>query len=924
MATLMVPGLLASALWVGAQPANADPVPGAKEAVPAGTRSPGESVSAQDAAEAEISEAVSKAKSTGKPVPVPSRTTETSTTVVTPEGRFTTEIAAGPVRVRQTDGTWEKIDTRLVKDGNVLRPKVAKADVEFSAGGEVPFARMSRKAGESLALGWTAKLPEPVVEGNRAIYRGVVGASGDLVVRALPTGLRFDVVLRSRPTEPVEVKIPITAEGLTLGESGGRLKVTDGTGSLVAASSTAAMWDAGSPSHRGGRVAPGPRVGKGRAGAITSRVKDTAGGKVMVLKPDASFLNDPATAYPVTVDPSVLLPLNGDTYVNSAFDSNNVSAEYLKAGTEADGEKARVYLKFDTRGLQPPTNAELKLTNVDAPACGATVGAGIQVRRVTSWLDVTTQTWTPQPTNTTDDAVLSTEGSQLGFCGSGQMTWNVTGIVAKWAAGGTPNHGLVLQSPTETTTTNYRVFSSAENTEEFASPPTLTVTSDIPFTPGEGDDPADPGPADFKPGRVDVDTGVWITSGTDVVEDGLITTRSHSAGQRVDITQPNEAVLGPNWRFEPLGGTLGDRLKDFSANGYIQINLSIGTESQRFQADSARPGTFVSTDGGGTLVKNADGTFTQTGTPAGVDYTWAKVGADHLITSVGNADTGMIAVTYDAQGRVSRMASPTATEGTCTTADTPGCSSVTFRYATATTATSTRLGDITGQLKDISYDAAGDPAPVSVVSYAYDTAKRLREVKNLRQLDGEPITTSSYTYDAAGNITRLVTPEEGTWNLSYGAPGKLTAATEETTTSAMALPARCKYASQYLWGKDGCWAGPVPMSYGGKKLQPYWKRTPGNKAVVGVNDDHCTSSPDKPDNYDFRPACDMHDYGYGIIYLDQGWRKSKKYSVDAVFYTTLRDYTCNAYPAKRRPVCRTYASQYYQFVRKYGGGSMKK
>ncbi|MEV6863347.1 DNRLRE domain-containing protein [Streptosporangium subroseum] len=548
--------MLASTLWVGTQPANAEPTPNPNETVSTATNSPGESGQIDNAAKTEISEAVSKAKSTGSSAPVPSKTTETSTTAVTPDGKFTTEITAGPVRIQRADGTWEKIDTRLVKSGNVLRPLVAKADVEFSAGGEAPFARMNREAGKSLALGWATKLPEPVVEGNKATYRAAVGASGDLVVKALPTGLRFDVVLRSRPTGPIEVKIPITAKGLSLGESGGRLKVTDGTDTLVAASSAAAMWDAGSPLHRSSKVAPDSRIGKGRAGAITSRVEDIAGGKVMVLKPDASFLNDPTTAYPVTVDPSVLLPLNGDTDVNSLFDSNNVSGEYIKAGTETSGEKARTYLKFDTRGLQPPTSAELKLTNIDAPACGATVGAGIQVRPVTSWLDVTTQTWAPQPTNTTTDAVLSTAGSQLGICGSGQMTWNITGIVAKWAAGGTPNHGLVLQSPTETKTANYRVFTSAENTEEFATLPTLTVTSDIPFTPGEGDDPADPGPADFKPGRVDVDTGSWITSGTDVIEDRMITTRSHSAGQRIDATQPNEAVLGPNWRLEPLGGLL--------------------------------------------------------------------------------------------------------------------------------------------------------------------------------------------------------------------------------------------------------------------------------------------------------------------------------------------------------------------------------
>ncbi|MEU8268616.1 hypothetical protein AB0B89_15780 [Sphaerisporangium sp. NPDC049002] len=45
---------------------------------------------------------------------------------------------------------------------------------------------------------------------------------------------------------------------------------------------------------------------------------------------------------------------------------------------------------------------------------------------------------------------------------------------------------------------------------------------------------------------------------------------------------------------------------------------------------------------------------------------------------------------------------------------------------------------------------------------------------------------------------------------------------------------------------------------------------PGNKAVVGVNNDNCTvpvvgRCGSFPGGFDFRVACDMHDYGYGII-----------------------------------------------------------
>ncbi|MEU8272474.1 DNRLRE domain-containing protein [Sphaerisporangium sp. NPDC049002] len=694
IAALTASSLLASLLSAGTASAQTEPSPHPKG-------------SDQSAAQSELTEAVEQAKSTGKPVQLPSLTTETSTSEVTPAGKITTRITSGPVRVKDANGNWQKIDTDLERSGNTLQPKAAKADIKFSGGGSGPFAEFRRSDGTSLSLGWEGQLPQPAIEGNKAIYRGVAGeGAGDLVATALPTGLRFDVVLNRKPTSPVEVHIPITPQGLTLGDNEGNLKVSDSAGEVIAISSKPAMWDSNA-SNKGltSRIGHLAAIRHGRSGPITSKVIDKTGGKVFVLKPSMDFLNDPETTYPVTVDPSVALPLNGDTDVDSENDWNNVDGEYLTAGTQGT-QKSRIYLAFDTRGLPAITSAQLSLTNFDAPSCGATVGAGIQVRRITGFWHADTQTWTPQPTNTTDGAVTNTAGIDS-TCATwpGQMTWNVTTIVSAWASGTAPNHGLVLQSPTETTSNNYRVFTSSENTDDFGPPPTLTVTSDTVFIPGEGEDPADPGPEDFRPGQVDVDTGSWVISGIDVFEDGLVTTRSHSAGQRTDVARPNEAVLGPNWRLEPLGGILRSRLVDNSSNGYLQFVYSTGTESVRFLANQAQPGTFTGDDGA-TIVKNADGTFTQSGGEFQITLVWTQVGSEYLITSLGAADTGMQTISYDTQGRVTRLVSP-ATQGVCPTPDAPGCASVTFQYATATTATTSQLGDVAGQVKSISYDAPG-------------------------------------------------------------------------------------------------------------------------------------------------------------------------------------------------------------------------
>ncbi|RCG32290.1 sugar-binding protein [Sphaerisporangium album] len=412
----------------------------------------------------------------GSRVLITGETTESSQTYANGDGTFTAETVSGVARV-QKDGRWAPVDPRLFDAGNsVLKARAVKPDLEFSAGGRTPFAKMTREPGKSLALSWPSELPKPTIKDNTATYTGVAGPGGDLVVTALPTGMRFDIVLRERPRGDVEFKVPLRTEGLTVGTTAdGRLELTGGKKKLVAAAAAPAMWEAGTS----GKVAAthGRRGDRGRLGKITGTVEGKDGGQALVLRPDPSFLADPATKYPVTVDPTVLLPLNDDTDVSSIFvDDNNSAGEFMKAGTEATGDKDRAYLRFNTTGLPSVvTAAQLVLRNVDAPSCGPTVGAGIQVRQVTSAWDGSLIDWSPQPTNTTTGAVTSTEGSQAGVCGSGYMKWNITGIVQAWA-GGAANHGLVLRAASETATANYRVFTSSDETIEFNSPPKLSIT----------------------------------------------------------------------------------------------------------------------------------------------------------------------------------------------------------------------------------------------------------------------------------------------------------------------------------------------------------------------------------------------------------------------------------------------------------------
>ncbi|MFI6458550.1 LamG-like jellyroll fold domain-containing protein [Streptosporangium amethystogenes] len=428
------------------------------------------------------------AQAQGKRVEVADETSATSITYAQPDGEtFKTEIAAGPVRTKQGNA-WVPIDTTLAEQGGKLRPKALAEGtaVEISAGGTDPFVKMSAD-GKSYALTWPTPLPKPTIKGSVATYTDAAGVGADLVVTVLPTGFRHDVVLRERPAKPLELRIGVDTGGLTLTKGkGGRLLLTDtkaGTNGkdrskdnkLVASAPQPVMWDASA----GARLATG-RLPQARHAKIATDVVTTGGRTELVLKPDHAFLSDPATRYPVRVDPTTTLPFNHDVEVASTSDADSPAdptAWYLMAG-RLFGDLSRVHLRFDTAALagSTVTDARLSLLNIDAQGCGPTVGPGIQVRRLTSAWDENNLYWANKPTSTTEDAQINRVA--LGpTCEPAPLEWPVTAIAQDWA-GGAANHGLVLQHPNEANTNdNYRVFPSAEETFEFNSPPTLTVTT---------------------------------------------------------------------------------------------------------------------------------------------------------------------------------------------------------------------------------------------------------------------------------------------------------------------------------------------------------------------------------------------------------------------------------------------------------------
>ncbi|MET9672379.1 phospholipase A2 [Streptomyces sp. NPDC006482] len=485
----------------------------------------------------------------------------------------------------------------------------------------------------------------------------------------------------------------------------------------------------------------------------------------------------------------------------------------------------------------------------------------------------------------------------------------------------------------------------------------------------------------FEIYETDVAVGLMNRSHTVSVQPDGVSRPESAPASRQDM-----GVFGPGWEAEFVGGQLSRKLElkgdtvvitDLTARSAMAYTLKSSldypdgsgvrkyttpegdtfTEATRFNATT---GTMVSTGtettNMSTSVPDADlSADTDASAPVNYNdltpsYTWKQVGsgADNWrVTGVGTVSNNALStVTYDTAGRISTVKDTEIGETTSRL--------LTVKYSTATTATSTNPGEFVGRAREITLT---DGATVQTLArYSYDASGLLRSVTNpVEGID----TVSAYEYDTTGRVSAVTSPSNGEWDLTFPAgsasPNVLPVGPERPASDAplegatgindpaasgppatdfvsgeitdpQAYPRYCSRATDWLWYlKNGCaaWAA----HYGWKS--PSWKQTPTKHWVVGIDYDGCsTPGPNisRPAGFDFRTACAMHDYGYGLIgntykgyayYLD----RSKKSNVENAFHTTMKTYSCKAYGLNKRGLCNSYAWSYWKAVsnKRWGG-----
>lgn len=266
----------------------------------------------------DASSASALAASAGQPVEVLSDRTDYAQTFADPDGGFTLDESASPVRVQRPDGSWVPVDPALAQqpDGSYA-PAAITTGLRLSGGGPGPLYTLSQ-SGASLAVSWPGgPLPVPSVAGATATYANVLPGV-NLLVSATPTGvselLQVTSAAAASSAALARLAFPVAAQGLSLSADGlGVLSAADSSGAVVFSAPPPQMWDsAGSQAPGGPAAAAAPATassGSGAAGPVAGDhvavIPVTVSAGSIALAPAASVLSGASTVYPVYIDPEV-------------------------------------------------------------------------------------------------------------------------------------------------------------------------------------------------------------------------------------------------------------------------------------------------------------------------------------------------------------------------------------------------------------------------------------------------------------------------------------------------------------------------------------------------------------------------------------------------------------------------------------------
>ncbi|MFF8280708.1 polymorphic toxin-type HINT domain-containing protein [Streptomyces lateritius] len=630
---------------------------------------------------ADIASARVAARLSGKRVEALSERSETSTTWANKDGSLTTELTAGPVRFEDdATGEWRDVDLTLAagSDGSV-EPKAHPEGLRMAGKAGTPAASMKAaqaskatdlvtlgEGDEQITLQWKGGLPAPKLEGTRAEYVNAVPGA-DVVVEATRTGFEQFVEIKQKPaTDDYTYTLPLKTKGLKVEQQAdGSVLFTDKKSKKSAVMPAPVMWDA----------TVDPVSGKHtRLVDVGMKVVKAKGGVDLVLTPDAKFLADPATKYPVTVDPSTSALGNVfDTYVQQGTTvdwSTDVELDLGNPGTKnADGtyRTARSFISWNTAPISDALvmDAKLSLWNFHS---GNYTGSSCPTQPWEVWSTgaaSTSSRWAaPNQPAWIAKKATSSETRGNASCSTQPDGWinaDVTTMVQEWASAKAARSHMGLRATDETITGQWKRVNSANAA---SNPPKLVVTYN--YRPRTGTK-QEAGPPFFSyGGAYTVNTVTPTLRDTFVDPNGDKIQGAYQifdSATNAQVGAVLRSAFVPSGQPAPVGVPAGvltnGKTYTFRSSPYDGAHYNLGwSEWKTFTVDTAAPSAptgITSTDYPSTAwVKGAGQAGTFTVTPNGTDHNWLEWSLDGVtwtkVATAGSTTAKAISVTPPKDG----------------------------------------------------------------------------------------------------------------------------------------------------------------------------------------------------------------------------------------------------------------------------------
>ncbi|WP_214324798.1 DNRLRE domain-containing protein [Nonomuraea sediminis] len=374
--------------------------------------------------------------------------TAVSKTFELEDGRRQVEISAAPERYRDARGDWQKIDTAVKQVDDGWGDDGTGFATRFSDGTDRLVRVGLGDAQLTFGLAGPAAKLTPEVDGSKVTYRNAFGPGADAVYEVTSSGVKEKIVLSQAPASGAAFAFTVTASGelqAKAQQDGSIAFLSQGSGKPVFLLPKPFMIDSADD-------AASP-YGKRYSAAVRQEVTGQQGDQVTItVTPDAGWLADAGRAWPVTIDPTVVVSpdwntSNDATIVSSAASTNFDGDGRLQVGVSGSSI-ARSLVQFNLASLVPSgtviDKAELGLYyDQSLPATGV---VPLEARQVTQAWDGQTVTW-----NSINTAI-GPVAANVTYQPAEAHIWHsypLTALVQGWVNGSIANHGVVIKAVNE-------------------------------------------------------------------------------------------------------------------------------------------------------------------------------------------------------------------------------------------------------------------------------------------------------------------------------------------------------------------------------------------------------------------------------------------------------------------------------------------